>query len=438
MNAFVLLGLLAFATVFFGGVHVWSRSVLILAIFAFFPLSLWMGSRKRDLAGSIRFPWSRKSKGTAPEGDPLPDPVPIPQPTVSLIPDPLSLMGIFFVVWGLLHILPLPPSTVAHLSPEAARLWSLVSPSDPPESYRLSLYPFMTLETLLLTLAFLLYYWAALYGLGDRRHLERIVLGILALGVIESLYGLVQLAAGRSTILWWENPYYRNVVTGTFINRNHLAGFLSMAICLGIGYLWSLGRRERPETHRRSLSLRPRLREKLTHLAGIFGYRGVLAALALALMLAALLGSASRGGAISLVCGIVFMLGLILARYFRSRQGFVLMVLLSLVMTYTGFVATDRLVARLITFGASLEDRMAMARDAWTMGKAFPLTGSGPGTFEFVFPRYQNVQLDKVVDHAHNDWVELSAEYGWGWAPNGVFGTGGISDSNYRPLAGPP
>ncbi len=193
----------------------------------------------------------------------------------------------------------------------------------------------MTLETLLLTLAFLLYYWAALYGLGGRRHLERIVLGILALGVIESLYGLVQLAAGRSTILWWENPYSGNVVTGTFINRNHLAGFLSMAICLGIGYLWSLGRQERPETHRRSRSLRPRLRVKLTHLAGIFGYRGVLAALALALMLAALLGSASRGGAISLVCGIVFMLGLILARYFRSRQGFVLMVLLSLVMTYS-------------------------------------------------------------------------------------------------------
>ena len=411
MNAFVLIGLLAFATVFFGGVHVWSRSVLILAIFAYFPLSLWMGLRARGFAGSIRFPWSRKGKGPAPEGDSLPDPVHIPQPTVLLIPDPLSLMGIFFVVWGLLHLLPLPPSIVAHLSPEAIRLWSLVSPSDPTESYLLSLYPFMTLETLLLTLAFLLYYWAALYGLGDRKHLERIVLGILTLGVIESLYGLVQLAAGRNTILWWENPYSGNFVTGTFINRNHLAAFLSMAICLGIGYLWSLGRQERPETHRRGRRLR--LREKLTHLAGIFGYRGVLVALALALMLAALLGSASRGGAISLVCGIVFMLGLILARYFRSRQGFVLMVVLSLVMAYTGYVATDRLAARLITFDAGLEGRIAMARDAWTMGQAFPLTGSGPGTFEFVFPRYQNVQLDKVVDHAHNDWVELSAEYGW-------------------------
>ncbi len=123
----MLLGLLAFATVFFGGVYVWSRSVLIMAIFAFFPLSLWMGSRKRDLAGSIRFPWSRKGKGTAPEGDPLPDPVLNPQPTVSLIPDPLSLMGIFFVVWGLLHILPCRPQS-SRISPRRRPGCGLLSP----------------------------------------------------------------------------------------------------------------------------------------------------------------------------------------------------------------------------------------------------------------------------------------------------------------------
>ena len=47
------------------------------------------------------------------------------------------------------------------------------------------------------------------------------------------------------------------------------------------------------------------------------------------------------------------------------------------------------------------------------MSQDFPVTGSGPGTFEFVYPRYQSVQLDKIVDHLHNDWVQLLAEYGW-------------------------
>jgi len=325
--------------------------------------------------------------------------------------EPVSVMGIFFVAWGLFYLVPLPAPLVSLLSPEAARLWSLAFPPGGADSHTLSLYPFMTRDALLLTLAFLLYYWTALYGLNERKGIETVIVGILALGVIESLYGLAQLAAGMNTILWWENIYARNFVTGTFINRNHFAAFLTMAICLGIGYLWSLGRggEQSPHRHRRHL----RLRERLMRAAGVFGYRGVLVALAVALMLAALLGSASRGAALSLVCGIVFMLGLILARYFRSRQGFVLMVLLALVLSYVGYVATDRLVERLRTFDAGLEDRIAMARDGWTMGQDFPVTGSGPGTFEYVFPSYQSVHLEKIVDHAHNDWVELKAEYGW-------------------------
>lgn len=384
MTTYVLIGLLAFTTVFFGGVHVWSRSLLILAILGFSAVRLF--TARKEIGGkeigalSPYFMW-----------------------------EPGTALGIFFMLWALVHLIPLPPAVVAFLSPEAARLWSIVLPAD--ASYRLSLYPFMTLDTLLFILAILLYYRTALQGLGERRQLERVVLAILVLGVAESLYGLIQLAAGRNNILWWENPFSGNVVTGTFINRNHLAAFLAMSICLGIGYLWSLVRQEREERHRRRH--RPRLRERVNRWAGIVGFRGILVALALALMLAALLGSASRGGAISLVCGILFMLGLILARYFRTRRGFALMVVLTLVLSYTGYVAVDRLADRLIAISLDWESRLALARDAWKMGEAFPLTGSGPGTFEFVFPRYQNVELDKIVDHAHNDWVQLAAEYGW-------------------------
>ena len=409
MNAWVLIGLTAFAAVFFGGVHVWSRSALILAVFAFFLLSAATGAA----ASRAR----RKGRATAPEAadspepDSIPVPIPAPQPRASLIVDPVSLMGIFFLAWGALSLVPLPASLVSLLSPEAARLWSLTFPAGDADSRTLSLYPFMTRDALLLALAFLLYYWTALYGLSERKGIETVIVGVLVLGTVESLYGLAQLAAGMNTILWWENIYARNFVTGTFINLNHFAAFLTMAICLGIGYLWSVGRGGGKEIRRHLRHVR--LRERLMRAVGVFGYRGVLVLLALALMMAALLGSASRGAALSLVCGIVFMLGLILARYFRSRQGFVLMVLLALMLSYVGYVAADRLAERLRTFDAGLADRITLARDGWTMGQDFPVTGSGPGTFEFVFPRYQSVHLEKIVDHAHNDWVELKAEYGW-------------------------
>ena len=315
MNAWVLIGLTAFAAVFFGGVHVWSRSAVILAVFAFFLLSAATGaaaSRARR-KGRAKAPEAADS----PEPDSIPVPIPAPQPHASLIVDPVSLMGIFFLAWGALSLVPLPASLVSLLSPEAARIWSLAYPTGGADSRTLSLYPFMTRDALLLALAFLLYYWTALYGLGERKGIETVIVGVLALGVIESLYGLAQLAAGMNTILWWENIFARNFVTGTFINRNHFAAFLTMAICLGIGYLWSVGRGGGKEIrrHRRHV----RLRERLMRAVGVFGYRGVLVLLALALMMAALLGSASRGAALSLVCGIVFMLGLILARYFRSR-----------------------------------------------------------------------------------------------------------------------
>ncbi len=34
-----------------------------------------------------------------------------------------------------------------------------------------------------------------------------------------------------------EKEHYRGVATGTFVNRNHLAGYLEMALALGIGLL---------------------------------------------------------------------------------------------------------------------------------------------------------------------------------------------------------
>jgi O-antigen ligase/tetratricopeptide (TPR) repeat protein len=409
------------ATVFFGGVHVWVRTVFSLAIFGFFLFFLWGGAKGPffPLFSADKISSDRRNGRETPAGagnDPAEIVSATPEntghthaQTGRLILDPPSLVGIFFVVWGLLQMMPLPGGLVQVLSPEAEKIWSSLEAFGVYAQPRISLYPYMTGKTLLLTLAFLLFYWTALYGFNGKSQIRWAVWGILLLGVFESLYGLVQLAGEKNIILWWENPFSGDVLTGTFVNRNHLAGFLSMTVCVAVGYLWSLGREEnRPPRHRR----RRRFYEKLKQLFDVFGTRGILVTLAATVMMAALLGSASRGGFLSLVCGIVFMAGLILARYFKSRQGFVLMVLLSLVLTYVGYVAADRLAERFQTF-FNMDDRLAMARDTLAMGQYFPLTGSGAGTFEFVYPRFQQIALDKIVDYAHNDWVQLAAEYGW-------------------------
>jgi O-antigen ligase len=41
-----------------------------------------------------------------------------------------------------------------------------------------------------------------------------------------------------------------------------------------------------------------------------------------------------------------------------------------------------------------------------------PLTGTGLGTLEAVFPRYETLYDGTIVNHAHNDYVEVLAETG--------------------------
>jgi O-antigen ligase len=46
------------------------------------------------------------------------------------------------------------------------------------------------------------------------------------------------------------------------------------------------------------------------------------------------------------------------------------------------------------------------------MFSAHPVTGSGLGTLVAVYPRYETIYDGHVVDHVHNDYVEVLAETG--------------------------
>ena len=62
---------------------------------------------------------------------------------------------------------------------------------------------------------------------------------------------------------------------------------------------------------------------------------------------------------------------------------------------------------------SGFQKRMGFIHNAYEMGKAFPLTGGGLGTFEFIYPGFQKDLFDHLVEYAHNDWVQLFAETGW-------------------------
>jgi len=376
-----LMVLLYFTTIFFGGAHVWAQSILILAVLALILAGFWVWLLKKAKSSTHQ---------------------------IFVIFDPISLIGILFLIWVALQMIPLPPKYLQTLSPNTNALWesTIIFGGKPP--FPISLYPYMTLNSFLFTITILLFYLLALYGIKRRKQIHGVIIGLLVLGTLISLYALLQLATGQGYILWWEKTFHQKVATGTFINRNHLAEFLSMLICLGIGYIWALGE---GEGHRfkgkRSWYIR------IEEWAKSIGVRRTILLLSVALMMAALLATASRGGALSLMAGLIFMVGLILARFIKNRNAYILILMLSVACIYVSYVAIERVMERFRYFKPDFLERMAITQETYEMGKDFPHTGTGLGTFEFVFPMYQKTKIDTLFDYAHNDWMQLFAETGW-------------------------
>jgi len=56
--------------------------------------------------------------------------------------------------------------------------------------------------------------------------------------------------------------------------------------------------------------------------------------------------------------------------------------------------------------------RAAMRRDTWRIFLDHPLIGTGLGTLEMIYPPYDSVYDGRIVNHAHNDYLEGLAETG--------------------------
>ena len=129
-----------------------------------------------------------------------------------------------------------------------------------------------------------------------------------------------------------------------------------------------------------------------------------------AAIFAAGLASASRAGSVLLTLEALW-LGLVLFRGDGKRMGIFATAALGLVLA----MGTGTLLGRL-----KQSDPLSMRREifesAWSMTRAHPWTGFGLGTFAAVYPEYARFDPGSRVDHAHNDWLEWSAEGGVGLA----------------------
>jgi len=221
--------------------------------------------------------------------------------------------------------------------------------------------------------------------------LKRLCFFVMLVALLNAGYGLFSVLSGAEDVLWRSKESHLGYVTGTYMNRNHFAGLLEMALGISLGFCI--------ESFKRKQVL------NLLFFVGCFLF-----------LFYALLRSGSRMGLVSALAAFLFLFFLILLR--KKKQVYLLLwlsVLLGLCV-FMGFFLFKTVWWRfwnelgLFTF-VSVE-RLQLWKDALLLLQSHPWAGIGLGSFAYVFPQMQSESLLWAYSHAHQDYLELLLELG--------------------------
>ena len=313
----------------------------------------------------------------------------------------ISLLFLFLCL-VLLQMVPLPSGVIKIISPKTYELrHQLLMTSDPLLITRLSFVPFATRIEFFKWLTLSGFFLFLLnWKLSNRSSMYPLILVIMLVGIGESLYGIFEFFSGHRHILYLDGSSLVSCVTGTFINRNHFAGYLLMVIPLSMGFLFSR------ETFQKS-----RFRDWRYRLSSLDG-KTLLIAFGIIVMILALLFSASRMGISSLLLS--FSLISLLFRDPRREKRFskTSVLIFGLALLWAAWIGLDAVIGRFFSVSEGFEERWKIWGNTFQIFKDFPLFGSGLGTFTQVFSMYRSFNVRGFYTHAENDFLQLASEVG--------------------------
>ena len=236
-----------------------------------------------------------------------------------------------------------------------------------------------------------------------KARLVRLLSIVIGWGALLAVLGLAN-QLERGVLPWFLRPPSLDRLTSTFVNPNHQALYFSILFFLALGLLLRLPRRSR-SGRPQSEALEDRMVAGRVLLAG-----------AIALIGGALVLTLSRGGLFGAMVGLLLVLGIGLHGRVGTRTLCVLGGVVALVLAFATWFGVYPLLER---FSAVARDpftdlRWAVwERTLWVIGDA-PFLGVGLGAFQDAFQLYRPevIPSGKVVEHAHNDYLQLLAETG--------------------------
>jgi O-antigen ligase len=231
-------------------------------------------------------------------------------------------------------------------------------------------------------------FFAIVNNLHRREAVQIITFTMLGLGMLIAGYAIYQYLAGSNRVWHLATPYQHRG-TGTYINPNHLGGFLELLLPLALAT--ALLARFKPV---------PRI---LAGYAGLVIFAGIGVTL-------------SRGAWVASLVGLLLFCAVLMSyRIYRLP----LLALLILVVGATAIFlnnspAAQFRLARISAEGGKVNDNMrfSMWRPAVQVWKENPWWGAGPAHFDFRFRAHRPILVQMRPDRVHNDYLNTLADWG--------------------------
>lgn len=390
---------LIFTQLAFGGVHVWAYSVfeiIVLILFLLFLINHIIGqyrtSKKSGNNSNIALQW---------------------------VVSPLNIFIILIISLIVIQLIPLPSFLIKFISPltfEVKKYAYEIKHASSDNSIawmNLSHYNFATYNELFKLLSYFALYFIVINSVKDQKRINILIYVFVGMALFQVIYGIVQTYSGSQKIWWWTNTYGKGWVTGTYINRNHIAGFLEMMIPLCFGFVIANVKKTRSRQRYQEDSISRLKRFKNWVFSGeekpkivLFFFMGIILGLGL-------LSAGSRGGIISFGISMFFMIFLFAFKKGYRKYGIVAACLCMLILAYGLHIGIDKTLERFEHLGG-IYNRLEIYESVVPMVKSFPVFGTGWGNFMYMYPRYALPEYSDrlILGNAHNDWLEMASESG--------------------------
>ena len=251
-----------------------------------------------------------------------------------------------------------------------------------------SVYPYLTRVEFLKLAAYLALLFLAAQTFRQIEEFRPFLWFLLFFGFLVALFGVLQHLTFNGKLYWIRELRETGYPFGPFVNRNHFAGLMELIAPLGMALLLYRG-----------------VRKDQLPLVGLLTVFPV----------AALLLSASRGGVVSFLFQLLLLGILSWTRPGGRRMvalGLIVLLFASAFVFWIGVVPTWERFQRIEAGEVVQNRRTVILRDSWRIVRDHLWLGTGLGTFETVYRRYESLYDGRVVNHAHNDYIELMVETG--------------------------